>query len=309
MRKTAAVLCIIIFVGLFVSGCKNSDKGDGTGGYKVYFLKSSQNELTYVNYKIDSNDYVTVIKGLLEYMKDGADSKNDCRSVFDNDMTLPSFKLENDVLYMYFDENYSNMDKISEVLFRAAIVKTVMQAEGVNHVSFYVNDEPLLGSNQTVIGLMDDATFVSDIKGNVKSENLMEIPVYFADESGTKLVADTISIAYDNSVTGMQAAIEALIAGPETEGLYRTVPAELKLIGITLNDGVCYVDFDSTFTDVMVDVTAEVSLYSVVNSLCEFTDVKMVQILVDGSSEGIFREVYSLSDIYERNLDIVLTTD
>ena len=42
-----------------------------------------------------------------------------------------------------------------------------------------------------------------------------------------------------------------------------------------------------------------------VDTLCGLSGIQRVQIMVDGSSDWNFRESYSLSEPYERNLDLV----
>ena len=51
--------------------------------------------------------------------------------------------------------------------------------------------------------------------------------------------------------------------------------------------------------------TAEVVIYSIVNSLAELSDVNKVQISVDGKTNLAYKEVMPLSQIYERNLELV----
>lgn len=64
-------------------------------------------------------------------------------------------------------------------------------------------------------------------------------------------------------------------------------------------------NFDSSFLNSLADVSADVTIYSIVDTLCGLSGIQRVQIMVDGSSDWNFRESYSLSEPYERNLDLV----
>lgn len=75
---------------------------------------------------------------------------------------------------------------------------------------------------------------------------------------------------------------------------------------MTIADGVCYVNLSSEFLEQPYNVSSEATIYSIVNSLVEFSNVNKVQILVDGESELMYRENINLDTIFTRNLDLVI---
>jgi len=52
-------------------------------------------------------------------------------------------------------------------------------------------------------------------------------------------------------------------------------------------------------------VTADVTIYSIVNSLVELSNVNKVQISINGDTSTTYREKFAFSTVYERNLDLV----
>ena len=46
-------------------------------------------------------------------------------------------------------------------------------------------------------------------------------------------------------------------------------------------------------------------IYSIANSLVELTSVNKVQISIDGQTDVVFRETFNLTNLYERNLDLI----
>ena len=59
------------------------------------------------------------------------------------------------------------------------------------------------------------------------------------------------------------------------------------------------------FLTQVYNVTADVVIYSIINSLVELSSVNKVQISVNGKTDLIFRETFNLANMYERNLDLV----
>ncbi|MBD5461192.1 MAG: GerMN domain-containing protein, partial [Lachnospiraceae bacterium] len=71
----------------------------------------------------------------------------------------------------------------------------------------------------------------------------------------------------------------------------------------------CYVNLDQTFLTQIYNVTPDVTIYSIVNSLTELANIQKVQILINGESNLTYREIYAFTTIFERNLDINATPE
>ena len=53
------------------------------------------------------------------------------------------------------------------------------------------------------------------------------------------------------------------------------------------------------------EVTPQVVIYSIVNSLCELPNIDAVQISVDGQQDTVFMETISLTGSFRMNPDII----
>lgn len=185
------------------------------------------------------------------------------------------------------------------------MVKTMVQIPDIDYVVFYVNDQPLTGDTGVAVGIMDASSFVDDADDSLEAVTWTEATVYYSDSTGENLIGEILELAYNKNTPIEQVILEQLINGPDISQCKRSVPKNLKVLNVTTKEGVCYVNLDSSFLDSIVDVSSKVTLYSIVNSLCELNTINKVQILVNGSSDYTFRETYPLSDLYERNLDMV----
>ena len=132
--------------------------------------------------------------------------------------------------------------------------------------------------------------------------------LYFGDKQGDKLVEKSYNRVYSKNVSLEKYILEQLIKGPsdDNDGV-RTVPADTKIVSVLTKDGICYVSLDEQFFEENVDVSAEVEIYSIVNSLCELTTVNKVQISINGDTDKKLHKSVSLDQLFSRNLDIVET--
>lgn len=79
-----------------------------------------------------------------------------------------------------------------------------------------------------------------------------------------------------------------------------------KLINVSVLDGVCLVNFDKGFLIHDFEVSEPVVIYSIVDSLTALPSINTVQISVNGETNMVYREKYSLSVQYQQDLDLVI---
>ncbi len=103
--------------------------------------------------------------------------------------------------------------------------------------------------------------------------------------------------------------VEKLIEGPKSENVYPTINPETKIVSVTVKDGTCYVNLSSDFLTQPYNVTSEVTLYSITNSLVELPNINKVMISVNGETNISYREKVSLNQAFERNLDLLGTEE
>lgn len=209
-------------------------------------------------------------------------------------------------LQLSFNDAYLKVDSISEVLMRAAVVKTFTQIEGIQYVEFYINGQPLVLEGDLPLQRMSADDFINNVKGMTSYLQQASILTYFGDAKGECLVETTQQIEYDGSILLEQVIVEHLMQGPPKgeSGLLPTIPEGTRLIKVYKKDGICTVDFSAEFLTGKTSVSDEVVIYSIVNSLVEQPDVDRVQILVEGKTSPMFRSI-SLEQMFERNLNIL----
>ena len=220
-----------------------------------------------------------------------------------------AYNLENGVLTLDVDAAYRELSFTTEVLVRAALVYSLEQLEDVNYVSITIEGNPLRDKAGSLVGIMNSSMFLNNMGSEISSYDTANLVLYFSNEAGDQLIAVNRQKAYNTNISLERLVVEELIAGPSAtvEGLCATIDPGTKVISVMTKDGVCYVNVDEAFLSAVSNVTADVTIYSIVNSLVELNHINKVQISVNGDTSGMFREKYSLGTVFERNLDLVTT--
>lgn len=301
MRKYKMLLLSVlmtIFIFSVLSGC---GKSDNKNIYKIYYVDPAHSDFVTRNYKTESEDVTKLIKELYDEMRKSPNENS--VSVIPDNIILNAYYIENNVLNMDFSLSYMDMNNIDKVLFKTAIVKTFAQLPSIEYVYFHIMGQPVAGEND--MGLIGNNSIITENEVFDDSINNISTVLYFSDNTGEKLVGESREIKYNQNSSVESLIVENLIKGPNDSGNKRTLPPKLKVLSVSTKDGVCYVNFDSEILSSIADVSGKVTIYSVVNSLCELPSVKRVQFLVNGSNNYTLRETYSFKDTYERNLDII----
>ena len=296
------ILCYILSLTmLFVlTGCNEPETKRGE--YQIYYMNLDMSQIVAEEYDSSGAEGEALIEELLQKLQSAPDSSK-LRQTIPTNVEVKSYKLNGAYLYIDFSEEYKALKPEEELLIRAAIVKTMVQAAGCSLVAFTVDSEPLHTHDGTLVGSMSADSFVENPGKQINSSVETTLTLYFASKDGTELVKETRDVHYSTNISMEKLVMEQLIEGPKRSNTLSTVPSSAKLIAVSVVDGVCYVNMSDSFKTQNAEVNEEIVLYSIVNSLTELQSVSKVQISINGSTEGKLRYTYDLSKMYERDME------
>jgi germination protein M len=294
----------LFVVVLSLSGC--GKKKSAEGEYKVYFTNTSANKLVDVAYQPENTDTLALVRELIEQMNT-RQKQDDCVVIKPDNVKInnTSYNESKQEVDISLSREYNECTDTVRLLFNAGLVKTLTQLDSVDYVMIYVDNSEAQYADGTPVGLLSAEDFVDDSAQEMGSVEWKNLNMYYANKLGDKLVSTTVTVAYSRNVSLEKMVVEKLIKGPSDGSCYATLPSDLKLLNVTVNNGVCYVNLDSGFLTEMVNVSSEIPIYSIVNSLCALDSVDSVKIMVNGDSSKTFRESISLENTFTFNDNII----
>lgn len=304
-QKWIAAVCLLCLC--LLAACSREDEtAAGQETISAYFINKDETRITPVEIALEGDTPEEQIAAVIGVLKENPEDISLWTPISGYEIT--DWQIKDTLLTVDVNEEYKKIIPTTEVLIRAALVRTLTQISGVESVMFTVSGEAFTDNLGANVGPMTADMFIDNAGKEINAYEMVRLNLYFANETGDALVAITTQpMAYNSNISLEKLVVEQLINGPgeNTEDAWPVINPETKVLSVTAKDGVCYVNLDSGFLTQYYNVTADVVIYSVVNSLVELPNINKVQFVVNGETDVIFRENFNLENEYERNLDLV----
>lgn len=295
-----AVLCL-----LTACGRREASTAGESDTYKIYYLNPGMTRLVSQVFETQEHEPDRLVTALMEQFRT-VPKDVDCQAALSEKVEFQKFELKEHVLYLYFDNNYTNIQEMKntrEILCRAALTKTFTQIPGVDYININVGDQPLIDVAGVPVGMLASSDFIDSVS-DVNAFEKTELTLFFTDSQGEQLFPEQRFVVHNINTSLEKLVIEQLISGPAAEGLSPTIGRDVKLLNVSVNENVCYLNFDSSFLTSSLEVKDYIPIYSIVNSLTELTTVNKVQISVNGSSDVVYKDSISLNTLFEKKSDL-----
>ena len=303
MKWRAVIFTVCLCLSVLLAACgKRTDVGKEDSF--IYCLNEDRTGLTKIAYEFPEGDAKETAEAVLAELKKPAE-EIEYTTPLPKEVEVQGCELRGSILDVDFNSAYLAMGALEEKLVRAAVVQSLVLVDGVNAVSFTVNGEQLKDSAGVPVGLMNGDDFVENTGSSPSAYQTDTLILYFADREGDSLVTQKKDVRYSSNVSREKLIVEKLMQGPSGSGAYPTINPDANLLSVTIKDGICYVNFDSTFLTGAYDVLPEVTIYSIVNSLVEGTEAQQVQITINGETDAKYMEAVDLSQPLKEKEELV----
>lgn len=303
MKKTIWIICLTaacLLLGLVVYISFSGKKENREQQYSFYYINSEETKLKEETYVPEKETAEVMLRDFSEKLNN-RETREGGIPLFPDGVKLSSYSIKDGVLRLEFNEAYNKMSRTRELLVRAGVVKIFIQVPGIDSVEIYVGKKPLTDTRGEEVGAMNSDTFVefSGSDGDVYSYDTFTL--YFTNKTGDKLVEEQRSVRYRRNLPKATVVLEQLARGPLEKDHYPTIPENSEVLSMTRANGIYYVDYNSVFQDYALNVSEEIPVYSVVNTLIAATGVNKVEISIEGNKEVTFGKNMQLYKFYEWN--------
>ncbi len=305
MKKRGILSGLLIFV-LILSTLAGCSTPQTRSDFLLYYVGTDSISIVPVDYKRPAaGDVYAQTDELIGALTTAVSGARSCVPPLGG-VSLKGYSIDNKVITLDFAQEYLKLDVYEEISIRAAVVKTLVQLADIESVFFMVNGEPLSDASNNPVGGMTAETFADISANSLSNTKEAKLKLYYAGESGDVLVAEERNLYYKTAVSPERVVMEQILAGPDNEKHKAVVASGTKLLDISLKEGTCYVNLDATFAKGATGVSPEVTIYAIVDSLAELSNISKVQISIEADSAIKYMETVSLNQAFSRNLDLLI---
>lgn len=284
---------------LMLWGCTAAEGQNPEDGLLyIYHVNAEESKIEPEEYQPEDMDTQQLIKVLCEKLSQEPENPQ-CLSLLPAGVEVESWELEDGELWINFNKRYSKIESPREILMRAGVVRIFCQLDGVEAVGIEVEGQEITDSNNEPVGLMSEESFIENSGKEVNAYQYVTMNLYFTNKSGNKLVHEQRKIYYSKNTPLERGVVEQLLKGPQNSGHYAVIPSEMKILGVSVLDGIGYVNLDNSFVDMALPIQENIAIQAIVTSLAETCNVERVQISINGESKIEFRENISLDQLFE----------
>ena len=297
-RKITALVMALVLGAVAFSGC---GKKETESKYKIYYINEEQGEVLAESFVPSEETTQT----MLEEMTEKLNKKNaEGHTLLPENIEIQSCVDDDGMIRVDFNQEYQDLNPVDEVLLRASIVKDYVQIPNIYLVTITAEGTPIVDSQGQEIGAMSLDSFLENTGKEIMAYQYKELNLYFTNEEGNQLVPEARQVYYNGNTPIEKVIVEQLLRGPGESGHYATLPSDTRIVGVSVADGIAYVNLGKQFVDEALPVDAQIPIYSIVNSLIDAGNVSQVQISINGDTSLLFKDKVDMNQLFQVNHEL-----
>jgi len=304
MKIRKSFLCLIL-AALMLGGCKKEEVQEN--GYQIYYTDEEGKRIQSESYIPEKEDPEYLLEQMMKKWAEDVEDKK-MISAKPKEVELLSYEIEKRSLVVDFSSAYNELSNTEEIMLRTSLSKTMLQIPEIKSVQIMIEGEKLTDKMGKVIPSMTDKSFVNVDDIGVDGFETIEYPFYFADDNGN-LEVEKRTIHYSSSSEKLQTVLKQLISGTKKKSLNGVIASDTKILNSKIENGLCTVNFSKEFNYSVDGVLPDISIYALVNTLCELNGVTSVKINIEGDTESYYLDTVDLSSPFEKREDLIKTTE
>ncbi|MEA4964513.1 MAG: GerMN domain-containing protein [Oscillospiraceae bacterium] len=218
-------------------------------------------------------------------------------SPFPTGTIVSSHSLENGLLSLQLSGSFASLTGVNLSLALSCIGLTFSQLEDVDSVEVSAKNQ-LLGGKQSILLRKGDILLTDNSLALAETT----LNIYYSDADSRYLIPQEVKTKLETTEEQAAYAISLLGQAPESGALRTTLPENTEILDLSIEDGLCIVDFSADFLQNRPETDSEerMTILSIVDTLTEFQEINRVQFYVEGEVLSTYYHM-DLSLVYQRD--------
>jgi len=299
MKRHLSLILVILMLTGFFTGCSRDvpavddsdnpteDNHSVTEVYKLYYSDSNKERFVSENRQITYEKEQDKFSILLDELIKGPQNSAYHSYIADQTRVYGTMKQGHDLIVNLSQDFCCFHGGVDEIIAIGSVVNTLSEFDGVDRVKILVEGTELIGPSGNPRG------FMNPFENNITPPEInKEIVLYFCNQDATAVAPEVRNITVYPDISREQViekALQELIKGPTSNKMHKTIPAEVRVNSVQIEDNIVYVDFSREMhSKHWGGATGEaMTIDSILYTVTEFKDIEKVKITVEGNPLAI----------------------
>ena len=187
MKKIVSYMMTgILLLSFLLTGCGSQEPQTGKK-MSMYYINTAETKVEVHEQYLNTKTLDEQLDETMRYLSTTPE-KLEYKAPLDMGFRVLDYEVEDGKLLINVDKAYSELSPTTEVLVRAAIVRTLTQLPNVKYVGITVEDSQLYDNAGEMVGWMNADQFINNDGNESNTYELVKVKLYFANADGDKLI-------------------------------------------------------------------------------------------------------------------------
>ena len=177
----------ILLLSFLLTGCGKTEPQTGKK-MSMYYINTAETKVEVHEQYLNTKTPEEQVDETMRYLSTTPE-KLEYKAPLDMGFQVLDYEVEDGKLLINVNKAYSELSPTTEVLVRAAIVRTLTQLPDVKYVGITVEDSQLYDNAGELVGWMNADQFINNDGNEINTYELVKVKLYFANADGDKLIA------------------------------------------------------------------------------------------------------------------------
>ena len=188
LKKSKVYITVLLFVLCMLCGCAKRTEVKNDDSF-IYSVNGERNGLVKINY--DFRGKTT------EEQK--PDEKINYSTTIPKQIKIQQCEIRHMIVYIDLNDAYLKLPVVEQKLILASMTQSIVKIPKISAIYVTVDGEELKDDEGNPAGIINEDDFVQNNGSSLSSYEETELALYFANESGDKLVKKNVKVKYSKN--------------------------------------------------------------------------------------------------------------
>ena len=236
VKKNKAYITVLLFALCMLCGCAKRTEVKNDDSF-IYSVNGERNGLVKINYDFPGKTTEEPVNNVIKELQKPAEEINYSTTIPEQ-IKIQQCEIRHMIVYIDLNDDYLKLPVVEQELILASLAQSIVKIPKISGIYITIDGEELKDDKGNPTGIINEDDFVQNNGSSLSSYEETELTLYFANESGDKLVKQNEQVKYSTNTSREKLIVEKLMHGPQDETAHPTISSTCTLLSVTVKDNI-----------------------------------------------------------------------